>query len=217
MVSKIAMTPPSIGQLITTTFAIARSKCPERAQRWVTASARTGSKIPASLAIVSIQRVGELDLVCRALEDELMQCPPKEGEMDLRDNYLILLSELWIGAAYAICFALKDRKLRLDEPDFMSLAEDLRLIRVQIEKHEIPSDRQLEEPLPLSTGPAKPGDAPERVVLYDKSDPLRAHIGRSGISQRYSAMWEVIEVRTKSMRWIERRQTADKMLEIFAR
>jgi hypothetical protein len=146
-----------------------------------------------------------------------MQCPPKEGEMDLRDNYLILLSELWIGAAYAICFALKDRKLRLDEPDFMSLAEDLRLIRVQIEKHEIPSDRQLEEPLPLSTGPAKPGDAPERVVLYDKSDPLRAHIGRSGISQRYSAMWEVIEVRTKSMRWIERRQTADKMLEIFAR
>jgi hypothetical protein len=88
-------------------------------------------QIPASLAIVSIQRVGELDLVCRALEDELTQSPPKEGEVDLRDNYLMVLSELWIGAAYAICFALSDRKLRLDEPDFVSLAEDLRLIRVQ--------------------------------------------------------------------------------------
>lgn len=208
---------PSIGQLITATFAVARSKYPALAQQWVTASARTGSKIPASLAIVSIQRVGELDLVCRALEDELAQCPPREGEMDLRDNYLMMLSELWIGAAYAICFALKDRKLRVDEPDFVSLAEDLRLIRVQIEKHQIASDRQLEDPLSLSTGPAKPGDAPERVVSYDKSNPLRAHIGRSGISQRRSVMWEVIEVRTKSMRWIERRQTADKLLDIFGR
>jgi hypothetical protein len=210
-------TAPSVGQLITATFAIARSKYPELAQRWVTASWRTGSKIPGSLAMVSIQRAGELDIVCRALEDELTQSPPKEGEMDFRDNYLMMLSELWIGAAYAICFALKDRKLRLDEPDFVGLAEDLRLIRVQIEKHQIPSDWKLEEPLPLSTGPAKPGEATERVTLYDKSDPLRAHIGRTGVSERRSMMWEVIEVETKSMRWIERRQTADKMLDIFGR
>jgi hypothetical protein len=103
-------TTPSVGQLITATFAIARSKYPELTQRWVTASWRTGSKIPDSLAMVSIQRAGELDIVCRALEDELTQSPPKEGEMDLRDNYLMMLSELWIGAAYAICFALKDQK-----------------------------------------------------------------------------------------------------------
>jgi hypothetical protein len=167
--------------------------------------------------MLSIQRAGELDLVCRALEDELMQSPPKDGEMDFRDNYLMMLSELWIGAAYAICFALKDRKLQLDEPDFVSLAEDLRLIRVQVEKHQIPSDWKLKEPLPLSTGPAKPGEAPERVTLYDKSDPLRAHIGRTGVSERRSVMWEVIEVHTNSMRWIERRQTADKMLAIFGR
>jgi hypothetical protein len=208
---------PSVGQLIVATFVIARSKYPELAQRWVTASWRTGSKIPASLAMVSIQRAGELDIVCRALEDELKQSPSKEGEMDLRDNYLMMLSELWIGAAYAISFALKERKLQLDKPDFVGLAEDLRLIRVQIEKHQIPSDRKLKEPLPLSTGPAKPGEAPERVTLYDKSDPLRAHIGRTGVSERRSMVWEIIEVQTHSMRWIERRQTADKMLDILGR
>lgn len=96
--------------------------------------------------MVSIQRTGELDLVCRALEDELAQFPPKDGEMDLRDNYLMMFSELWIGAAYAICFALKGRKLRSDEPDFVRLADDLRLVRVQIEKHQIPSDQDLSGP-----------------------------------------------------------------------
>lgn len=166
--------------------------------------------------MVSIQRAGELDIVCRALEDELTQSPPKNGEMDFRDSYLVMLSELWIGAAYAICFALKDRKLRLDEPDFVSLAEDVRLIRVQIEKHQIPSDWELKEPLPLSTGHAEPGEAPERVTLYDKSDPLRAHIGRIGISERRSAMWEVIELQTHSMRWIERRALADAVLDVFS-
>jgi hypothetical protein len=208
---------PSIGQLITATFAIARSKYPVLNQRWIAASWRTGSKIPDSLAMVSVQRVGELDLVCRALEDELKLSPPKEGEMDLRDNYLMMLSELWIGAAYAICFALKDRRLRFDEPDFVILAEDLRMIRVQIEKYQIPSDRHLEEPLALSTGPAKAGEAPERITLYDKSNPVRAHIGRAGVSERRSMMWEVIEAQTKTARWIERRQTADKMLDILGR
>jgi hypothetical protein len=165
--------------------------------------------------MVSIQRAGELDLVCRALEDELTLSPPKGGEMDFRDNYLMMLSELWIGSAYAVCFALKDRKLRLDEPNFVSLAEDLRLIRVQIEKHQIPSDWKLKEPLPFSTRPAEPGEAPERVTLYDKADPLRAHIGKTGVSERRSMMWEVVELQTHSMRWIERRTLADAMLDVF--
>jgi hypothetical protein len=206
-----------VGQLITAAFGIARANYPDLNQKWVAASWRTGAKIPESLAIISVQRVGELDLVCRSLEDELRKSPPQEGEIDSRDNYLFMLSELWVGAAYAICFALKDRKLRVDEADFTALAEDLRLVRVQIEKHQIPSDHKLTEPLMLSTGPATAGEASERLVLYNKSDPLRAHIGRTGISERRSIMWEVIQSETKSMRWIERRATADRMLEIFGR
>ncbi|ANV98973.1 hypothetical protein LMTR13_00970 [Bradyrhizobium icense] len=167
--------------------------------------------------MVSVQRVGELDLLCRALEVELVEHPPKPEEMDLRDNYLFMYSELWIGAAYAVSFALKDRKLLLDDANFVELAEDLRLVRVQIEKHQIASDRALKEPLPLSTGPDPRGEAPEQFYTYDKSDPRRAHIGRTGVSDRRSIMWEVIEAKTQTMRWIERRTVADKMLDVFSK
>jgi hypothetical protein len=146
----------TVGQLVTAAFGLSRATFPELNQRWTAASWRTGAKIPGSLAMVSIQRVGELDLVCRAMEDELLATPPKEGEMDFRDNYLMMLSELWIGAAYAISFALKDRKLLLDYDDFIELAEDLRLVRVQIEKHQIASDRGLTGPLPLTCSPETP-------------------------------------------------------------
>jgi hypothetical protein len=73
-------------------------------------SFRVGSRLPQSLLSVSIQRLGEVDLVCKALEKELVEQPPKDGELDFRPNYLAVLSEWWIGSAYAICFILKDRK-----------------------------------------------------------------------------------------------------------
>jgi hypothetical protein len=154
-------------------------------------------------------------IVCRALEDELTRSPPKDGEMDFRDNYLMMFSELRIGAAYAICFALKDAEIAIGRAQLVSLAEDLRLIRVQIEKHQIPSDWKLKEPLPFST--AEPGEAPERVTLYDKADPVRAHIGRIGVSDRGSIVWEVVELPTHSMRWIERHTLADAMLDVFSK
>jgi hypothetical protein len=206
-----------LGQLVIATFALARKKFPDLGQKWTSASWRTGSKIPGSLAMVSVQRVGELDLLCRALENELAEHPPKPEEMDLRDNYLFLYSELWIGAAYAICFALKDRKLLLDDMDFVGLAEDLRLVRVQIEKHQIASDRALADPLLLSTGTPKPDDPPERIYVYDKSNPLRAHIGRTGVSDRRSVMWEVIEAKAQTVRWIDRRTISDTMLNVFTK
>lgn len=209
--------PPVLGQLIISTFGVARLKFPELSQKWIAASWRVGSKIPGSLAIVSAQRVGELDLLCRGLEVELFENPLKPEVMDLRENYLSMFSELWIGAAYAISFALKDRKLLLDDADFVRLAEDLRLVRVQCEKHQIASERALKEPLQLSSGSSQVGEAPERVYTYDKSDDLRAHIGRTGVSDRRSVMWEVIETKTLTTRWIERQMVADKMLDLFSK
>jgi hypothetical protein len=208
---------PSVGQLLIAAFGVARSLSPDVAQRWITVSYRIGGKIPGSLAIVSAQRIGELDLVCRALEDELLRSPSNNDEMDFRHNYLLTFSQLWIGSAYAACFALKDRRLLLDNAEFLSLAEDLRLVRVQLEKHQIASDRSLEDPLPLSTGPAQPGDGPERIVIYDKSDRQRAHVGRMGVSDRMSPMWEIIVAKPLGMRWMERRELADRMLAVFER
>lgn len=209
-------TPLAVGPLIVTAFAASRAKYRDINERWVAASWRTGSKIRGSMAMMSIQRIGEVDLVCRSLEDELLQQPPARGEMDFRDNYLMMFGELWVGSAYAIAFALKSRGLLSERSEFRELAENLRLVRVQSEKHEIPSDRNLTEPLQLSTGKAQPGEAAERFYQYDKQDPLRAHIPRRGASDRRSPMWEVIDVKSKTIRWLERRALADAMLDIFS-
>jgi hypothetical protein len=208
--------PQQVGPLIVAAFGASRAKYQDVYKKWVAASWRTGSKIPESLAMVSIQRIGEVDLVCRSLEDELLQQPPSPGEMDFRDNYLIMFAEVWVGSAYAISFALKSRGLLSENDEFQELAENLRLVRVQSEKHEIPSDRKLTQPLQLSTGRAQLGGAPERFLQYDKDDPLRAHIPRMGVSDRRSPMWEVIDVKSKTMRWIERRALSDTMLDIFS-
>jgi hypothetical protein len=208
--------PSTVGPLIVSAFAASRAKYHDIYQRWNAASWRTGPKIPGSLAMVSIQRIGEVDLVCRSLEDELLLQPPTPSSVDLRYNYLMMFGELWIGSAYAISYALKSRGLLSENSKFLDLAEDLRLVRVRSEKHQIPSDRDLTEPLQLSTGKAQPGEAPERFYEYDKGDPLRAHIPRTGVSDRRSPVWEVIDVKSKAMRWVERRALADSMLDIFS-
>jgi hypothetical protein len=125
-----------------------------------------------------------------------------------------MMSEVWISKAYAICFALKDRGLLVDDKQFQQLAEDLRLVRVQLEKHQIASDRKLTDPLVMTTGPFT-GDAPERISQYDKNDRMRAHNGRTGSSDRRSLMWEVIEIHARGARWIERRNLSDATLDIF--
>jgi hypothetical protein len=133
---------PSVGQLLVAAFGISRTKNTELNQRWITMSWQVGSQLPQSLLPISIQRLGEVDLVCRTLENELGTQPPKTGEMDLRPNYLSVLSEWWIGSAYAVCYTLKDRKI-ISDTEFLRLADELRMIRVQIEKYEVPSDRGL--------------------------------------------------------------------------
>jgi hypothetical protein len=61
---------PSIGQLLVAAFGLSRSQEPKLNERWIRMSFRMGSQLPQSLLSVSIQRLGEVDLVCRALEKE---------------------------------------------------------------------------------------------------------------------------------------------------
>jgi hypothetical protein len=77
---------PSIGQLIVAAFGIARGQNIELNKRWIRMSYRIGGQLPQSLLMVTIQRIGEVDLVCRALEDELLEKPPQDGELDFRDK-----------------------------------------------------------------------------------------------------------------------------------
>lgn len=177
---------------------------------------RVGSLLPQSLLPMSIQRLGEVDLVCQALENELVTQPPKDdGEIDFRPNYLGVLSEWWIGSAYAVCYTFKDRKI-LSDAEFLRLADELRMIRVQIEKYEVPSDRGLAEPLYFSPAQLRPDEKEPPVYVYDKTDRLRSHIPRTGVSARQSAMWEVFDVKVNAHKWFERLELSDRMLNLLS-
>jgi hypothetical protein len=205
---------PRVGQLIVAAFGLARASDKDINERWIRMSHRIGSQLPHSLLAVKIQQIGEVDLVCRALEKELLEQPPRDGEMDFRFNYLMVLSEWWIGSAYAVCYTLKDRKI-LTEPKFLKLANDLRMIRVQIEKYEVPSDRKLSDPLQFLPTQFRPDEKEAPIFEYDKKDRLRAHIPRRGVSPRHSGMWEVFDVDADQTRWYERLELSDRMLSLL--
>lgn len=97
-----------------------------------------------------------------------------------------------------------------------ALAEDFRLVRVSLEKHQIPSDlKELDAPLSLQKAPAK-GDHTD-VYVYDKADPKRAHIMPTGFSVRGSVVWQVIDLKNDQGRWIERRSLSERMMALFDR
>jgi hypothetical protein len=60
---------PLVGQLLVAAFNISRQAHRATGERWIKASFRAGGAIPESAAFMSIQRIGDLDLLCRALED----------------------------------------------------------------------------------------------------------------------------------------------------
>ena len=213
----IVSAPPllNIGQLVTAVFAAARMANPALNARWVAMSIRLGGRLPQSLLMVSVQRAGEVDLVCRALERDLVDQPASTTEIDLRHNYLSMLAEWWISSAYAVCYTLSSRKL-LVEQEFLGLANDLRMVRVQLEKHELPSDRQLKEPMRLAPTKLRPDETEAPIYIYDKDDPRKSHIPGIGISSRHSMMWEVIDVKTGTQRWLERTELSERMLRLLA-
>ena len=207
----------SVGDLIVGAFMLSRSADAALAQDWVNLSARIGSKLQRSLLMVSIQRLGEVDQLCRALEAETVARPAQPNQMDFRFSYLHVLSEWWVGSAYAILFTLKERKI-FSDPDFLYLANGLRMLRVQIEKHEIALDKKLAVPLRMSPSQLRDDElANPPIYTYDKSDPLRAHIARSGMSERGSIMWEVIDVTNDQALWLERLELSNRIIDIFKR
>jgi hypothetical protein len=203
-----------VGDVLVAAFTRARMMTPGLAERWVHASFRVGGLLPTSLISKNVQRLGEIDAVCRCLERELVEAPLSSEGLDMRLHYYAMMAELWMGTAYSICFIINNRKLAVDAP-FQALNEDLRLVRVQLEKYEIPSDRDLESPIEMTTGPSGRGQPEPRNSIYDYKDKRRAHIGRSGLSDRHSLMWEVIEVDPVGHRWLERTNLSDRFLVAF--
>ena len=202
-----------VSRLIRAAFEQAAQKYPDLHQRWIQVSFRVLPLLPDSLLWISIQSQGSLDIVLRSMEDEAAACL-QAGAGDI--HYQKMLSELWVGSVYEMLRLLGDPKRKLSISDeFRTLAHDFRLLRIPLEKYEITSDRELERPLQMQRHP--PNNNETDIYEYDKSDPQRAHIMPSGVSQRGSVMWQVLDLRANEERWVERRELSDRFLSILER
>lgn len=208
----------NVTQLITAAFILARSRYPELCTIWNRISFQVSALLPNSLLMVSVQRMGDLDMILRAMEDDYSPLTEGTGEAgrpaDLfSDHYHLMLSELWVGAVYEVFRLLIERKLTPDSDAIRALAHDLRLLRIPLEKHEIAADRKLSETLRMQRYP--PNNNETDSYHYSKNDARRAHIMPSGISSRGSVMWYVIDVKSQKSFWLERRALSERIVAIW--
>ena len=208
--SNIVQPAPLVTNIIDATFNVARQRHSEINRRWISISWALGSQLPASLLPVNIQRAGELDLILRCIEDEFAL--PESATSMFRGNYNAMFAETWVGNMYEAHRLLREIKGETKEHD--QIAHDLRLLRVALEKHQIADDRKFTEPLKMTRQPLNNNETD--YYTYSPGDPRRSHIMPSRLSARGSLMWQVIDIRANTERWIERRDLSDRILAGWA-
>ena len=205
----------AVNEYLVAAFAEAFNRHRQIAQAWTTISPWIGGRLPHSLLMVSIQREGRVDVVLRCLEDE---CAAYHARRETPKNILIFdhlrtLSDYWLSAMYETFRLLQSRGLADKGEAFASIFHELELVRMGIDKHEIPKDQKLVEPLAMVRVPALPHD--KEGYIYDKNDPKRGHIMPMGMSERGSPMWQVIDHLADRSFWIERCNLSDRMLDLW--
>jgi hypothetical protein len=134
----------------------------------------------------------------------------------------MMFSETWIVGCYEIlrAFLQRDREAASagksvsevsERNDFKSIFSDLELLRMPIAKFEIAKDAKLGQPLAMHR---IGDDATKPTEFYDPKDPRRSHIMPRGVSPRGSAVWLALDVRNSRERWVERRDLADRLLNL---
>ncbi|TSP10644.1 hypothetical protein [Cupriavidus campinensis] len=200
-----------ITRLLTAAFVLAEAGNRELQEKWIAISCNAGARVPASLLMMSVQRVGRLDVLLRALEAESRASEPGDGPT-LGSEYLAFLSEAWVGSLYEIVRSMEERQVHPAGVAFKELHHDLRLIRIPLEKYQVAGDRKLSEPLVYLRSPERKGDVPH---VYDKTDINRAHIMPMGLSERGAIQWLATDVSVKESRWIERQDLSDRFINLW--
>ena len=164
--------------LISAAFSQALTHHPETMKIWIKASHIIGGGLlPDSELVVSIQRIGNTDVLLRCMEDETKAGIPQlqsATDVDLTLHYQIMLSEACVCECYEVFRLLKSRNLLNQNHTFEKLAHDLRLLRIPIAKHEIANDRKLSMPLQMHKLSAQ-GNVTGSYE-YSPSDSQKAHI-----------------------------------------
>jgi hypothetical protein len=219
---------PQITPYVEAAFKAARSNFPTQHRDWVNLSAGLAGRAGIAPLFVSIQRLGDLDLLLRAMEAEAAQNGAPQGP-SMAFHYQMMLSETWVMASYEALRAIRQREAEAAEirhndvsssasddvsqlQIFKDLFRDLELLRMPIAKYELAKDQKMKAPLPMQAYPPN-GDATD-VQLYDKADPVGSHIMPSGLSDRKSVAWHVLDHSTSASYWVERRDLADRFLSL---
>jgi hypothetical protein len=215
---------PPVSPYIASAFQIARAKYNVEHVSWTNLSFRLAGRFSLPIAMISLQRQGDLDLLLRCMEDEFQANKVAETADKLGDDftfhYQMMLSESWVVGCYEILRAFRQRddegNLGADGVSaleaFKSIFADLELLRMPIAKYEIAKDNRMKEPLTLRAIP--PNIDATDVHIYDKKDPTRSHIMPAGMSDRGSMMWLVLDHSVPREYWVERRALADQLLAI---
>lgn len=183
--------------------------------RWVRISHKIGGGLPDSLLCHSIIRDGQFDLLIRTLEEKYIE--NNEDNIGIDEisiiNIQYQMSQYWICGVYANLFKLKKSIIIDNYDNFDCVFDDLRILRVGIEKHEIADDRNLKQPIAMQR--ISSAQHSTDSYNYDPKDPKRAHIMPIGISERGSFCWQITDLKQKSSRWLERQELSDRVLDLF--
>ena len=99
--------------------------------------------------MISVQREGSYDVLVRCLEDEAVK-KLTGSEPAAIFGRLRYLSEYWLSGMYKSMRLIRDRDLvAKDDEAFAPIFRDIEFVRMGIDKHEIPKDRNMKEPLRL--------------------------------------------------------------------
>jgi hypothetical protein len=215
---------PLVSPYIASAFQIAKAKYNVEHASWTNLSARLAGRFSLPIAMISLQRQGDQDLLLRCMEDEFQANKAAEttdqSGVDYTFHYQVMLSESWIVGCYEILRAFRQRddegNLGADGVSaletFKSIFSDLKLLRMPIAKYEIAKDNRMKEPLTMRAIPPNKDATDEHI--YDKKDPTRSHIMPTGMSGRGSMMWLVLDHSVPREYWVERRDLADRLLAL---
>lgn len=203
-----------IGQLITEAFFRAFYQHTELRDQWRKLSHQIGGKLPNTLVLYSVQNIGNLDILLRCMEDEFIQHKKTNGAESEADHFhfQIIFSRMWVSSAYEIIRLLNDRDKNLSD-DFKELYQLLTLVRVPLEKHELAHERKLTEDITFVKCPPNGDDTDQ--YIYSLQDPMRGHIMPMSVSERGSAMWQALDVKSRDSIWVERRNLAERFMSCW--
>lgn len=160
---------------------------------WIKASYNIGGLLPTSGLSISVQSIGQIDILLRSMEDEFSSNPHQSHGFEI--NYQKIFSEFWVGSAYEITRLLRGQNLAPDNNDFKGLLRNLELLRMPLDKHEIASDKKLTAPLIMQRFPEEPGDID---IIYDKNNMNKSITMPSSITESGSITWCVLDTNTKN-------------------